>query len=99
MAQAFRVRGFSPANGRLVELIVVAASASEAKRQVEESGLRHVIATPLPDSGPNDPGSRGGGGLSKAPPKPSRSSDDPAATSNPFAALARLAGLTARFTC
>jgi hypothetical protein len=47
MTKVFRARGVAPL-GRVVELVVVAESAAEAQRMVEDAGVQFVVISDHP---------------------------------------------------
>ena len=45
MLTAFTVKGISPLNGEVVEMVVLAETAMDAKSQAEACGLRFVVVS------------------------------------------------------
>lgn len=60
MSRVFCVKGVNPGTGRIVELLLVAATATDAKRNAQESGLRHVVVSEGSEYQPDQGVERGG---------------------------------------
>ncbi len=48
MLTPFLAKGLNPTTGRMIELVLMAESAQDARRQIEDCGVKFVTLTPHP---------------------------------------------------